>query len=48
MWLIRNGVDEELAWSLSRPERLARAVVFAEFEGAEYDWRAMKFKERKD
>jgi hypothetical protein len=48
MWLIRNGVAEDLAWSLGRAERLARVVVFAEFEGAEFDWRRMAWKERKD
>jgi hypothetical protein len=28
-------------------ERFAHAVIFAGFEGSEYDWQAMRWKERK-
>lgn len=47
MWLIRNGVNEETAWEMSAVERLARCVVFGEFEGGEFDWRRLRWKEKK-
>lgn len=46
MWLIRNGVAEEKAWSLSKVERLARAITFMAFEGVDWDWDRMQPKER--
>lgn len=48
MWLIRNGVDEETAWAMSPMERLARCVVFGQFESLDFDWKLMRWKERKD
>lgn len=47
MWLIRNGVQEDIAWDLSDAERLARCIAFAGFDGNEWDWRTLRFKERK-
>jgi hypothetical protein len=47
MWLIRSGVAEETAWSLSRAERKARAITFLGFEGVDWDWDRMIAKERK-
>ena len=45
MWLIRNGVPEDTAWNLTDGERLARCVVFARFEGREYDWSTGRYKD---
>jgi len=47
MWLIRHGVAEDVAMNLDPIERLARCVVFGEFEGAEFDWRRLRWKEKK-
>jgi hypothetical protein len=47
MWLIRNGVAEDVAWGLSTAERKARAILFLKFEGADWDWGRMMPVERK-
>jgi hypothetical protein len=47
MALIKNGVTEEVAWSLSPVERLARLVVFGEMNGGEFSWRTLSWRERK-
>lgn len=47
MWLIRNGVAEKIAWSLTAIERRARAIVFLGFEGTDWDWDRNIPKERK-
>ncbi len=44
MWLLKNGVREEIAWELSDEERLARCIVFARFEGNEFDWNTLSFR----
>ncbi len=33
-------------FTLERSERTAFSIVFSEFEGNRFDWRAMKFVER--
>lgn len=46
-WLIRNGVDVDRAFSMNPVEALAMAVVFGGFEGNDFDWSAMRYKERR-
>jgi len=43
MWLIKNGVPEQVAWHLSDGERLARCIAFARFEGQQYDFKTGTF-----
>ena len=49
-WLVKNGVPFERVFGgsgrLDRLERQAMAIAFSQFEGAEFDWAAMRFKER--
>lgn len=46
MWLIKNGVPYDVAFSYTAEERFAACVVMSEFEGKTFDWEAMAFKER--
>jgi hypothetical protein len=45
--LTRNGVPFETAFELPDEARTAFAIVFSQFEGNEFDFRTMTFKERK-
>lgn len=54
--MLKNGVPfpaafglghDEAAIRLTRTERQAFCIVFSEFEGGEFDWELMEFKERK-
>ncbi|HVC15973.1 MAG TPA: hypothetical protein VNE18_01595 [Rhodanobacter sp.] len=40
-------MDFDRAFELEPDVRLAMAVTFASFEGSEWDWAAMRFRERK-
>ncbi|WP_424139365.1 hypothetical protein [Roseomonas chloroacetimidivorans] len=44
---MKNGVPYDRAISMSDEERFAHAVIFAGFEGTEFDWQRMRWKERK-
>ena len=39
LWLVRNGVPFDVAFSLGDEERLAWVVIFGRFEGGTFDWR---------
>ena len=43
LWLVKNGVPYEAAFELDAEERMAYLVIFAEFQGAKFDWRAMRW-----
>jgi len=43
MFLVKNGVQEDIAWNLDDAERTARCVVFAGFEDHDFDWHTMQF-----
>lgn len=43
LYLVKCGVPYELAMEMDDAERLAHAVIFAEFEGSGFDWQAMRF-----
>ena len=44
--LVKNGVPFDVAFSLDAETRSAWCIVFAGFEGAQFDWDAGHFKER--
>ena len=46
LWLVKNGVPYEKAMEMDRVELLAHSVVFGEFEGSTFDWRAMRWEKR--
>jgi len=48
---MKNGVPFHLAFgstpdSLDEVERAALSIVLSEFEGGDFDWNAMRFKEK--
>jgi hypothetical protein len=46
---MKNGVPFDRLFecdSLVDYERMAMSIMFSEFEGNEFDWRTMQFKER--
>jgi hypothetical protein len=47
LYLVRNGVPFDVAFSLSESERLAWIVAFGTLDGREFDWFAMRWKETK-
>lgn len=50
-WLVRNGVPFEQAFGdvgrLDEVEQQAMSIVFSTFEGSDFDWNSMTFKESK-
>jgi hypothetical protein len=38
LYLVRNGVPFDVAFSLDRRERLAWVVIFGTFDGGSFDW----------
>ena len=44
---MKNGVPFEEAFTMDDAVRFAMAVTFAGFEGQEFCWRTMRFKDRK-
>jgi len=47
---VKSGVPFHLVFecdSLNEYERMAMSITFSEFEGAEFDWSSMAFKEQK-
>lgn len=43
LYLVRNGVPFDVAFSLDAEERTAWVVVFGEMDGRVWDWRAMQW-----
>lgn len=46
LWLVKNGVPFDVAFSWSDAERFAAGIVFSEFEGKRFDWTEMAFREQ--
>jgi hypothetical protein len=44
LYLVRNGVPFDVAFSLPVDERLAWVVVMGRFDGFDYDWGARRWK----
>lgn len=44
---MKNGIDINLALQLSDEKRAAFCIVFAQYEGAEFDWNSFMFKEKR-
>jgi len=47
LWLVKNGVPFDVAFSLDDLERTAYAIAFSEMEGAKFNWDSMRFEEPK-
>ena len=47
LWLVRNNVPFDVAFSLDPETRFAYAVILARFEGSDYDFATNKWKPRK-
>lgn len=47
LYLVKNGVPYDVAFSLPPAERFAYFLTFAEFDGNQWDWNAMAFVERR-
>ncbi len=43
LWLVRNGVPFDVAFSLDQGERTAWIVVLGELNGKQWDWGAMRW-----
>jgi hypothetical protein len=46
LFLVDHGVPYDVAFALDRPRRLAHAIVLGRFHGNEWDWNAMRWKDR--
>ncbi|MFX6226307.1 hypothetical protein ABTF68_22805, partial [Acinetobacter baumannii] len=46
LWLIFNGVSEDLAFGLDDATRSGWAIIMSEFHGSEFDTNTMTFKEK--
>lgn len=47
MYLIKNGIPYDVAFSLGPAEKMAYSVVFGELEGNSFDWNTGTWRERK-
>jgi hypothetical protein len=47
LWLVKNNVPFDVAFSLPPQERFGWAVILAQFEGSDFDFAADKWKPRK-
>jgi hypothetical protein len=46
LWLTKLGVPFDHAITLDTETRLAYGVILARFEGRQFDWQRMQFKEK--
>ena len=46
LWLVRNGVPFDVAFSLDSTERLGWVVIFGRFEGGAFNWTAGRWEQR--
>jgi len=44
LYLVKNGVPFDVAFSLPVDERLAWVVAMGRFDGLDYDWSAQRWK----
>jgi len=45
LWLVKNGVPFDVAFSIDDITREAWAIMFSEMEGRTFNWSAMRFEE---
>jgi hypothetical protein len=45
LYLIRNGVPFDVAFSLPPTERLAFIVALGELDGRSFDWRGLRWRD---
>jgi len=45
LWLVKNGIPFDVAFSVDDISRHAWSIMFSEMEGSKYDWDAMQFGE---
>jgi len=45
LWLIKNGIPFDVAFSLDDNTRAAWSIKFSEMDGAKFDWSTMRFKD---
>lgn len=46
LWLVKNGVPFDTAFALDDITRAAFSIVFAEFEGQEFDRKTFRYKDK--
>ena len=47
LFLVRNGVPFDVAFSLPPDDRLAWVVALGTIDGREFDWQNLRWKERR-
>jgi hypothetical protein len=45
LWLVKNGVPFDVAFSLGNKERVAWSIIMSEHEGAKFNWETFNFVE---
>jgi len=46
LWLVKNGVPYDVAFGMNDEMRVAHVIVLGEYEGNDWDYNAMRWKER--
>jgi hypothetical protein len=47
LWLVHNGIDFDVAFSLSDLDRAAWSIVMSEFQGNKFNLNTMRWEEQK-
>jgi hypothetical protein len=47
-WLVRNGIDLDVALRLPDPIRAAFAINFSQFEGGKFNFNTFEFEDPKE
>jgi len=47
LWLVKNGIPFDVAFSLDDVMRTAWSIMFSEMKGATFNWHTMQFEELK-
>jgi hypothetical protein len=45
LWLVKNGVPFDVAFSLDEITRAAWCIRFGQLDGRKFDWRAMEWED---
>lgn len=46
LWLVKNGVPFDVAFSLDDVTRAGWSIAFSEMGGAKFNWNSMQFEEQ--
>ncbi len=46
LWLVRNGIPFDVAFTVDDVTRAAWCIVFSEMEGNRFNWNRMQFEEQ--